>query len=95
MGAEELKVEKFRPYHEQKDRWKEYILNKIIREMQNSGFTTHNVIFSEDEIAAEVSQDIFKKTTQAFDLASRILANNAPRNIKKVTVINIDLSLLS
>ena len=23
MGAEELKVEKFRPYHEQKDRWKE------------------------------------------------------------------------
>ena len=32
----------------------------------------------------------FKKPIQAIDLASRILANNTPTNIDKITVINID-----
>ena len=45
---------------------------------------------NEDEIAAEISQARFQKTTQALDLASRILANNAPKNINQITVINID-----
>ena len=48
------------------------------------------IIYNDNEIAAEISQARFQKTTQALDLASRILANNAPKNINQITVINID-----
>lgn len=71
-------------------RWQNFLTNRIIREMGNLGFVTHNVSFNGDELAAEISQGRFLKTSDFLDLASRVLANNAPKNIKTITVINID-----
>ena len=90
MGAEKLKRQKWRPFDTQTQKFQKYLIDKIIKELGNSGFVTHNIIFSGNELAAEISQSAFLKTSQAFDLASRVLANNAPKNIETITVINID-----
>lgn len=90
MGSERLKTPSLKPYGELNNDWKKYLIERIIWELGNTGFTTHNVIFNGDELAAEISQGTFLKTTQAIDLAARVLANNAPKNINKITVINID-----
>ena len=58
--------------------------------MGNEGLVTHSLIFNGDELQVEISQGRFQKPIQAIDLASRILANNSPTNIEKITVINID-----
>ena len=71
-------------------RWQKFLINRTIREMANSGFVTHNIIYDGDEVSVEISQSKFQKSYQAIDLASKILANNAPKNIKTITVINID-----
>ena len=67
-----------------------FLTNRIIKEMARSGFVTHAVIYNENELAAEISQGQYLNKTQYFDLASRILANNALENIDTITVINID-----
>ena len=67
-----------------------FLYKRTVEEMARIGFVTHAIKYNDDEIAAEISQSRFPKTTQAIDLASRVLANNSPRNIKKITVINID-----
>lgn len=72
------------------EKWQQFLINRTIREMANSGFVTHNIIYDGDELSVEISQSKFQKTTQAIDLASRILANNAPKNIRTITIINID-----
>jgi len=68
----------------------EFLFNRTIREMANIGFITHAIIYDQDEISAEISQSRFQNSSKAIDLASRVLANNSPRNIKKLTIINID-----
>tara|TARA_B100001750_G_scaffold224416_1_gene215457 strand:- start:8440 stop:10641 length:2202 start_codon:yes stop_codon:yes gene_type:complete len=93
MGAETLRESGLEPYLDLKKDWQKYLTDTIMWEMGNAGFVTHNVIFNGSELAAEISQGTFVKTSQAFDLASRILANNAPKNIEKITVINIDQGL--
>ncbi len=87
---ETLNKATFRPFNEQKDAFKEYLPKKIMQQMANEGFVTHSITFNNDELIAEISQGRFQKTIQALDLASRILANNSPRNIKTITVVNID-----
>ena len=72
---------------------KKFLVNRIIKEMANNGFVTHNIIFNGDELAAELSQGRFLETSKFIDLASRILANNSLPNIKTVTVINLDLGI--
>lgn len=72
------------------DNYKKYLTDLIIWQMGNVGFVTHRVIFNENEMLAEISQGRFQNTAQAFDLASRILANNSPKNIDQITVVNID-----
>jgi len=90
MGSEQLRESSLESYLNLDNDWQKYITNTIIWEMANAGIVTHNIIYNDNEIAAEISQARFQKTTQALDLASRILANNAPKNINQITVINID-----
>jgi len=90
MGAEQLRESSLESYLSLNQDWKKYLNEMIMWEMGNAGFVTHNIIYNGNEIAAEISQSRFQKTTQALDLASRILANNAPKNIQLITVINLD-----
>jgi len=78
------------PYHELNDDWQKYLPEFIMWQMGNEGFVAHNVIFNGDELIAEVSQGRFKNTLHSIETASRVLGNNSPTNIKKITVINID-----
>tara|TARA_B100001142_G_C14345831_1_gene659918 strand:+ start:219 stop:2435 length:2217 start_codon:yes stop_codon:yes gene_type:complete len=80
-------------FHQLDNNRQNFLINRIIKEMANNGFVTHNIIFSGDELAAEVSQGRFLETSKYIDLAARILANNSLPNIKTVTVINIDLGI--
>jgi len=93
MGSEQLRESSLESYASLNQDWKKYLNDTIIWEMGNAGFVTHSIIYNNNEIAAEISQARFQKTTQALDLASRILANNAPKNINQITVINIDNGL--
>ena len=67
-----------------------FLFNRTIRELANLGFVTHKVRYKKDELSAEISQNVYLDISHAIDLASRVLANNSPRNIKKITVINVD-----
>ena len=78
------------PFSELDADWQKYLSELIMWQMGNEGFVTHHLIFNGDELQAEISQGRFQKTIQAIDLASRILANNSPTNIEKITIINID-----
>ena len=84
MGAEQLRESSLESYSTLNDDWQKYLTDTIIWEMGNAGFVTHNIIYNDNEIAAEISQARFQKTTQALDLA------NAPKNINQITIINID-----
>jgi hypothetical protein len=92
IGAEKLRNINMRAasYDQLEENQKEFLTNRIIKEMARAGFVTHRVIFSENELAAEISQSRFLDTVKYIDLASRILANNALPSVKTVTVINID-----
>ena len=54
--------------------------------MGNVGFTTHQVIFQDGEMIAEISQSRFRDTVAAINLAGIILANNAPRDIDYISI---------
>ena len=70
--------------------WKKYLTDLIFWQMGNEGMVPHSLIFNENEMIVEISQGRFRRTIQAIDLAGRILANNSPKNIDKITVINLD-----
>lgn len=93
LGAEKIRNSSLEPYSELNENWKKFVTDRIIWEMSNIGFVTHKITFNENELIAEISQSRFLKTVMALDLASRVLANNAPKNIKKITVKNIDLGI--
>jgi len=93
MGAEKLKQSNIENFNYLNADWKKYVTDTIIWELGNAGFVTHNILFNENELAVEFSQSRFLNTSQAFDLSSRIIANNAPKNVTKITVINIDLGV--
>ncbi|MDB3990710.1 YjbH domain-containing protein [Gammaproteobacteria bacterium] len=78
------------PFNKLNDGWKKYLSDLIMWQMGNVGFVTHNLIFKDNELQVEISQGRFRDPVQAIDLASRILANNSPKNIEYLTVINID-----
>jgi len=90
LGTEILRNTSIDNYDTTNDNWKKFLTNRIIREMANVGFVTHNIFFNGDELAAEISQGRFRNTSHALDLASRVLASNAPKNIEHITIINID-----
>jgi hypothetical protein len=93
MIAEELDQPYLEPYPTLNPEWKKYLSDTILWQMANAGFVTHQLVFNGNELIAEVSQNRFRKTIRAIDLASRILANNSPTNIDKITVVNIDLGI--
>lgn len=93
MGAERLRTSSLEPFSELNNEWQEYLTNTILWELANAGFVTHNIIFNDDELIAEISQGAYKETLSSLDLASRIVANNAPTNIDKITIVNIDQGL--
>ena len=72
------------------DQWQKYLSDLIMWQMGNVGFVTHNLIFDDNEMAVEISQGRFLDTVKAIDLAARILGNNSPKNIDKITIINVD-----
>ncbi len=69
------------------------LVDNIIIQMANEGLATHSVIFNKDEIIVEISQNRFRSTISAVDIANRILAYNAPINIKYLTVNNLDFGM--
>ena len=91
--AETLNKPYLKPYTELNDKWKKYVTDTIFWQFSNVGFVTHNIIFDDNQLIVEISQNRFKKTSSAIDLALRILANNAPKNIEKLTVINFDFGV--
>ena len=93
MSAEALNQPYLEPYPKLDAGWKKYLSDTIIWQMGNAGFVTHRLVFNGNELIAEVSQNRFRKTIRAIDLASRILANNTPTNIDKITVVNVDLGI--
>ena len=78
------------PYDKLNDEWQKYLSELIMWQMGNEGMVTHNLIFNDDELLVEISQGRFRQPIIAIDNASRILGNNAPKNIKRFTVVNID-----
>jgi hypothetical protein len=93
MMAEELNQPYLEPYPKLDAEWKKYLSDTIIWQMGNAGFVTHKLVFNGNELIAEVSQNRFRKSIRAIDLASRILANNSPTNIDKITVVNVDFGI--
>ena len=81
------------PYNELSDEWKQYLSDLIMWQMSNEGIVTHKLIFNGDELQAEITQGRFIDTGLAMDIASRVLGNNSPKNITKITVINMDNGL--
>ena len=91
--AETLEKAYLKPYESLNQAWKDYLTNLIIWQFGNVGFLTHNIVFDNEELIVELSSTRFKYMEPAIDLALRILANNSPKNIKKLTVINLDFGL--
>ena len=73
--------------------WQKYLTDLIFWQMANEGFVTHKLVFNGDELRAEVSNARFLDTKLGLDIASRVLGNNSPKNIKTITVINIEQGL--
>ena len=90
MGSEKLKVSPIKSFLSLDESWQDYLTDTIIWELGNVGFVTHKLIFNDKELIAEISQGRMKNTQQAVDLASRVVANNAPKNIENITIVNID-----
>jgi hypothetical protein len=93
MVAEELNRPYLEPYAKLDAEWKKYLADTIMWQMGNAGLITHRLVFNGNELLAEISQNRFRKTIRAIDLAGRILANNSPTNIDKITVVNIDMGI--
>ena len=85
VGADKLKE-----FSKLKEGYQQYLGNLIFWQMGNEGMVSHSLTFNESEMIAEISQGRFRKTIKAIDLASRILANNSPKNIDKITIVNLE-----
>lgn len=91
---EQLNKQTLEPFNELNNNWQKYLTDKIIWQLGNEGFVTHDISFiGNDTLQARISQGRFRKTLNAIDTASRVLANNAPKNIKNIEIINVDQGL--
>ena len=91
--AEILNQPYLRPFNQLDSQWQKYLTDLIMWQMANEGLVTHNLIFNGDEVQAEISQGRFQKPTLALELAARVLGNNSPTNIRRITVINMDMGI--
>ena len=62
----------------------------ITWQLSNVGFITQQILFDDTEAIVEISQSRFLDTMKAVNLASVILANNVPKDIETITVVNND-----
>ncbi len=69
------------------------LANYMMWQMGNEGLLPLSITFKDKEIIAEITQGRFRETIRGIDLASRILANNAPQDIEIITVSNVDFGL--
>ncbi|MDG2229736.1 MAG: YjbH domain-containing protein [Gammaproteobacteria bacterium] len=95
MGTEILKEQTLKPFKELSDGWKKYLRELIIYQMARSGFTVHKIIFDQEELIVQMSQAAYPNPINAMDLASRIVANNSPKNIELITIVNFDSGIES
>ena len=87
---EQLNQPTLKEFSKLKEGYQQYLGNLIFWQMGNEGMVSHSLTFNESEMIAEISQGRFRKTIKAIDLASRILANNSPKNIDKITIVNLE-----
>ena len=66
------------------------LINRMMYMLVNEGITPHSITIENNELIAEISQIRFRKTIEAIDTASRILAENSTKEIEYITVSNID-----
>tara|TARA_B100000029_G_scaffold426908_1_gene436029 strand:+ start:131 stop:2329 length:2199 start_codon:yes stop_codon:yes gene_type:complete len=92
-GPQKIDVSEYLPFRQLEDDWKKYLADSIMWQVGNQGIVTHNLHFSDEEVIIEISQSRFRRPIQAVDVVSRILASNAPKNITKLTVVNLDVGL--
>lgn len=90
VPAEIINLPDLKPYTELDQEYQEYLTALIMWQMSQVGFATQNIIFNGNELQIEMSQGRFINPGQAIDLAGRILAKNAPKNIDRITIINVD-----
>ena len=91
--GEKLKKSTLNPYDKLNPKWKKYASDSIIWQLGNQGFATQELIFNDDEIIAELSQGRFLKPIHFIDIAARVISMSAPKNIKKITIVNVDHGL--
>ena len=95
MGAEELKEPTLEPFLSLNEEWQKYLVDTTIWQMGNAGYVVHSLTFNDNEIQAEISQSAYRDPLFSLDLASRIIANNAPVNIDTITIVNLDMGIES
>jgi len=66
---------------------------RIMWQLARQNFTTHDIHFNDEEVIVEISQARFRRPIQAVDIINRILASNVPKQIKQLTVMNVDVGL--
>lgn len=66
------------------------LVNRIMYMLAGEGITPHSITFDENELIAEISQVRFRKTIEAIDTTSRILAENSTSEIERITVSIVD-----
>ena len=93
LGAERLIRPSLEPYSKLDADWKKYLTDSIFWQLGNVGLVGHKLIFNGNELQAEISQGRFSKPILAIDLASRVISNNAPTDIDKITIINLDAGI--
>ena len=93
LGAERLIRPSLEPYSKLDADWKKYLTDSIFWQLGNVGLVGHRLIFNGNELQAEISQGRFSKPILAIDLASRVISNNAPTDIDKITIINLDAGI--
>ena len=94
LGPEKIPANPWKKnFVELNEKQQNYIRDQILSNMKRVGLVTHEILFNGKEIQAEISQGRFRKPIDAIDLASRVLAINAPEYIEFITVVNFDLGL--
>ena len=78
------------PYSDLTSEWKKYLSDLIMWQLGNVGLVTQSIIFNDNELIGEITQGTYREPTKAVELALRVLGNNSPKNIDKITIINVD-----
>ena len=90
---ETINIPYLEPFESLNDDWQKYLTELIMWQLGNEGIVTNSLSFKGNELEAKVTSGRFRRTIDMIDLASRVLANNSPKNIDIITIVNVDLGL--